>query len=334
MYREFDLIERIAALFPTPEGVTVGIGDDCAVLDPGRFDLVTTDTIVENIHFRRDLSSAEDIGWKALAVNLSDIAAMGGGPGAVFLNLVLGPDADEAFVDGLLTGMKQACDELAPENFEVAIAGGDTTATTGPTMISMTVMGESSPAGAVLRTGAVPGDRIVLLGATGLARAGLALLTGEVDADPNAFPELVAAHRRPRPRTREGAIVGLYGIPSAMIDISDGLGQDLGHIMRRSKVGAWVQTHHLPIHPALQRLRDQTGIALLPWMLGGGDDYELLMTIPPARMPGLWDLARRCRWDVFDIGEVRAPSEGLNIVDGHGAPIDVPSLGYQHFEGS
>lgn len=334
MYREFDLIHRIQAIFPVPEGVTVGIGDDCAVLDPGRFDLVTTDTLVEGVHFRRDLSSAEDIGWKSLAVCLSDIAAMGGGPGAFFLNLVLGPRDDEAFVDGLIAGMKSACDELVPQNFEVAAAGGDTTATTGPTVISITLMGEASPAGAVLRSGAVPGDRIVLFGPTGLAAAGLAILSGQIDVDPADYEELLAAHRRPQPRGRAGALVGLYGIPSAMIDISDGLGQDLGHILARSEVGAWIQAHHLPIHPALARLQLETGVEIMPYMLGGGDDYELLMTVPPARMPKLWDLARRCQWDVYDIGEVRSPTEGLNIVDGQGAPIRVPSMGYQHFEGS
>ncbi|MFU8805891.1 MAG: thiamine-phosphate kinase [Bradymonadaceae bacterium] len=334
MYREFDLIDRIHEVFSVPEGVTVGIGDDCAVLDPGRFDLVTTDTVVEGVHFRRDFSSAEEIGWKALAVCLSDIAAMGGGPGAFFLNLVLGPNDDEAFVDGLIAGMKAASDELAPRSFEVGAAGGDTTSTKGPTVISITLMGEASPAGAVLRSGAVPGDRVILLGPTGLAAAGLAILEGDLDVDPTDFEELLAAHRRPRPRSKEGALLGLYGIPSAMVDISDGLGQDLGHILERSKVGAWIHTHNIPIHPALARLGEETGVDVFPFVIGGGDDYELLMTVPPSRMPKLWDLARRYEWDIHDIGEIRSPTEGLNIVDVHGTSIDIPSMGYQHFEGS
>ena len=140
MYDEFELIERIAAMFETPEGLTLGIGDDCAILDPGRFDLVTTDTLVEGVHFRTEWSSPEDIGWKAVAVCMSDIAAMGGGPGAFFLNLSLGPAADTAFVDGLLDGIRAACNELTPESFEVAAGGGDITASPGPTVITIFVI--------------------------------------------------------------------------------------------------------------------------------------------------------------------------------------------------
>src|SRR5690554_1651016 len=168
MYDEFELIERIATVFPTPEGVTLGIGDDCAILDPGRFDLVTTDTLVEGVHFRRDFSSPQDIGWKALASSLSDIAAMGGGPGAFFLNLTLGPNDDKTFVDGLLEGMRQAAEALTPNGFEVSVGGGDTTSTSGPTVVTVTLLGESSPAGPVTRSGAFPGDRIIVLGEMGI----------------------------------------------------------------------------------------------------------------------------------------------------------------------
>ncbi len=332
MYAEFDLIEKIVAAFPAPEGVTLGIGDDGAVLDPGRFDLVTTDTLVEGVHFRRDWSSAQDIGWKALATNLSDIAAMGGGPGVFFMNLSLRRDEDEAFIDGLLEGMASACQELVPDSFRVSVAGGDTTATTGPAVITITLLGESSPAGPVLRSGAVPGDRIVLFGHTGLSAAAVAILSGEVSADAGDYPELLEAHRRPRARVHEGALLGLYGIPSALIDVSDGLISDLGHVLKRSKVGASLETHNLPRHEALRRLADRTGVDLLPWMLAGGDDYELLVTIPPARMPKLWELARRYGWDVYDIGEVRAADEGLRLIDPRGQRISLERTGYKHFE--
>jgi len=166
MYAEFELIDRIAARFSSAEGVTVGIGDDGAVIDPGRFDLVTTDTMVEGVHFRRDWSSAEDIGWKLMATNLSDIAAMGGGPGVAFLNLTLPHDEQASFVDGLLEGLALAIEALVPPSFTVSIAGGDVTSTFGPAVLTLTLMGESSPAGPVLRQGAVPGDRIVLFGHT------------------------------------------------------------------------------------------------------------------------------------------------------------------------
>ncbi|MGM0558271.1 MAG: thiamine-phosphate kinase [Myxococcota bacterium] len=332
MYREFELIERIATLFDQPEGVTFGIGDDCAVLDPGRFDLITTDTLVEGTHFRREWSSAHDIGWKALAVSLSDVAAMGGGPGAFLLNLTLSEDVDEAWIDELLAGIKAACGELIPEGFHVSVGGGDVTSTTGPTVITTTLLGEASPAGPVLRNGAVPGDRLILLGPTGASAAGLAILRGDFDVDPESFPGLLTAHRRPNPRIREGALLGLYGIPSSLIDISDGLARDLGHILDSSSVGATIETHSLPRHPELITLGEAVDIDLLELMLTGGDDYELLISVPPARMPKLWEVARREEWDVYDIGEVRAPEEGMRILGPDGKQMDFDSLGFEHFE--
>ncbi len=332
MYSEFELIEKINALFPTAEGVTVGIGDDGAVLDPGRFDLVTTDTIVEGVHFDRAWSSARDIGWKAVAVNLSDVAAMGGGPGVLFLNLTLPHGTTSEFLDELLGGMKEALEALVPKSFQVSFGGGDTTSTRGPLVISMTLLGESSPAGPQLRHGAVPGDRIILLGPLGLGAAGLELLSNHTEhTDDDALSELVARHRRPHPRVYEGAILGLYGVPSAMLDVSDGFLQDLGHILAASQVGASIESHGLPRHPQLTAFAQLTGQDALMWMLTGGEDYELLFTVPPARMPKLWELARRYEWDVYDVGEIRSRSEGLRVLGPDGNPMELPeSLGYEH----
>ena len=332
MYREFDLIARITELFDQPEGVTFGIGDDCAVLDPGRFDLVTTDSLVEGVHFRRDWGSPADFGWRAIARCLSDIAAMGGGPGAFFMNLMLPPDEDQAFVDGLLQGMKEACEELVPDSFEVSVGGGDVTTLPQVAAVAVTMLGESSPAGPVMRSGAVPGDRIVLLGPVGLAAAALDLLQGCYPAiDHQDYPALLRAYHRPRPRVHEGALLGLYSVPSALIDISDGLGQDLGHIMSRSHVGATIETYNLPRHPEIVQLGERTGADVLEWMIGGGGDYELLICVPPARMPKLWELARRHDWEVYDIGEVRAAEEGLRLIGPDGLPVRYERLGYQHF---
>lgn len=333
MFAEFDLIDRIASRFTTPEGVTVGIGDDGAVLDPGRFDLVTCDTLVEGVHFRRDWSSAYDIGWKTIATNLSDIAAMGGGPGVFFLSIAAPRDEDEAFIDELLDGMHAACSELVPDSFQVSIGGGDLTSTPGPLSLTVTLLGESSPAGPLLRSGAVPGDRVIVIGPLGLSRAGLAILSGEVDVDPADFEELVTAHRRPTPRVHEGAVLGLYGVPSSLIDISDGLAQDLSHVLRRSDVGATIETHGLPRHPQLVALGEAAEIDVTPWILSGGEDFELLMTVPPARMPKLWELARRYHWHVYDIGEVRSASEGLRLLSPDGQLLELEREGFQHFAG-
>ncbi|RDV39446.1 thiamine-phosphate kinase [Bradymonadaceae bacterium TMQ3] len=332
MTTEFELIARIAALFGAPEGVAVGIGDDGAVLDPGRFDLVTMDTMVEGVHFDRDWSSPQDVGWKLLASNLSDIAAMGGGPGAFFLSMALPAALDPGWPEGVLEGIKEAARALVPESFEVSAGGGDLSSTHGPIVLTMTLMGEASPAGPVLRRGAVPGDRIVLLGQTGLAAAGLAILRGDVDVEPGQFACALRAHRRPGAQVRAGALLGLYGVPSAMIDVSDGLVQDLGHILKASEVGARLEAYSLPHHPELVMLREEYGVDILRLMLTGGDDYELLMTIPPARMPKIWDMARRHSWDVHDIGEVRSPDEGLVVLGPEGEPVVFEHGGYRHFE--
>lgn len=341
MYAEFELIERIGGLFDQPDGVAVGIGDDCAVLAKGRYDLVTTDTMVQGVHFRLDWSSPADVGWKALAVSLSDVAAMGGAPGAFFLNLTLGPQADEAFVDALLDGMKQACDWANSQGFAVAPVGGDVTATDGPTVITTTVMGASSPHGALLRSGAQPGDRVVIFGPTGLAQAGVDLLAGALDADPKDFPALVDAHRRPQPLVRLGALLGgeelggedLGGeaIPSALVDTSDGLGQDLGHILERSGVGASLDTQRLPRHDQLSALCEQSGADPLTYQVQGGEDLQLCATVPPARIDALRALARREGWQFYDIGEVRPVDEGLSLCGPDGEPVALDTFGYEHF---
>ncbi len=345
MYREQELIRKIMELFPTPDGVRLGIGDDCAVLDRERFDLVTTDSLVEGVHFRRDWSEPEDIGWKILARCISDIAAMGGKPGVFFLNLVLGPGDDRAFVDGLLAGMKAASVELGGasdgvgQGVRVSTAGGDVSATRGPTVIAMMLLGSSPASGPVLRSGALPGDKIVLLGPTGLSGAAVDLLSGRfaaagVAGEAERYPALVGAHRRPRPRALAGALLGERAIPSAMIDVSDGLARDLMHILARSAVGARVELEKLPKHEELARLEAETGADVLQYMLAGGDDYELLMTVAPENMVELLTLAGAQGWTVYEIGEVLDEVQGLQFVDGQGVVRDLQSAGYQHFEAS
>lgn len=331
MYSEFDLIDVIAKAFGDPDGVTIGIGDDAAVLDPGRFDLVSTDTLVEGVHFDLSWCSPQDVGWKLIAVNLSDIAAMGGAPGVFFLNFTIPTNASKELVDGLIEGLVDACTELVPEGFPVSVAGGDVTSTHGPLVLSATLMGESSPVGPVLRAGAVPGDRIVVLGPLGMSAAGLAYFQSLQGAAPTDYDALVSAYRRPIPRVHEGALLGLYGVPSALIDISDGLLQDLGHILRKSNVGATIETHNIPLHTQMGPLADALDADALAWALGGGEDFELLVTIPPARMPKLWELSRHHHWDVFDLGEVRAAQEGLTVLDAKGRPMDVSTMGFRHF---
>lgn len=331
MYSEFELIERISAAFDRPSGVPLGIGDDCAVLTPERFDLVTTDTLVEGVHFRRDWSTAEEIGWKALAVSLSDVAAMGGAPGAFLMNLTVAPEVEAAFVDGLIAGISQAIDELVPPEFAVAPAGGDVTRTTGPTVITTTLFGVAPGPGPVMRGGAVRGDHLVMLGPLGLAQAGVDLLEGAVSADPEDFPRLVEAHRRPRPLVNEGGLLGEHAIPSALIDTSDGFGSDLGHILDRSHAGAQVDVSRFSIHDELAAFCEEVGRDPLDYVLSGGEDFQLCMAVPDERIDRLDELADEQGWPVYRIGEILSATDGLSLVDADGTPVEVDTLGYEHF---
>lgn len=352
---EFALIARIRQVLgddgaPAP-GIRVGIGDDCAVLQSGALDLISTDTLVEGVHFRCDWSRPGDIGYKALAVSLSDVAAMGGRPGAFLLNLTLPPGTRQAFVDELLEGIKEARDEVRALGYPLALIGGDLTGAPpdAPLMITTTVLGKSPDQGALLRSGARPGDRIVLLGPTGLAAGGLALLqarSGAAQPDDPRFAALYAAHRRPRARVHAGALIGHSGLATAMIDTSDGLAQDLGHILRASRVGARLQAERLPRHPELRAFCaahapiNPTSDAIFAHILGGGEDFQLCFTLPQAELGNLRDyLARHmipaqdasAAAQLWDIGEVRHADEGFTLVDADGAPLDLTVTGYEHF---
>lgn len=366
MYREFELIERIQSLFSdidltasTPgqgRSVRVGIGDDCAVLEPGHFDLISTDTLIEDVHFRRDWSCAEDIGFKALAVSLSDVAAMGGRAGAFLLNLSLPVDLEPKFIDGFLVGLKQACDLFRPAGFRIAPIGGDVTTTRGPIAITTTVLGASAESGAILRSGAQVGDRVVLLGPTGLAQAGLDLLLADKLAgplEPSEFPALLRAHRRPYPRVKEGAVLGASGLVSAMVDTSDGLLQDLGHICQASEVGAQIWADRVPRHPELCAYCGEIGTDaeretnLLRYLFGGGEDFQLCLTLPEhqlarlrrimqrergkEKVPVAADLTCRTSWNLVEIGEVTGPDTGLLVVDARGKKLRFDTAGYEHF---
>jgi thiamine-monophosphate kinase len=331
---ELEIIARLAERAKSVEGVRLGIGDDTAILEPGRFDLVTVDAMVEGVHYRPEFSTPEAVGWKLLARCLSDVAAMGGAPGPYFLCMSLGPDVGDDFVDRLVNGMEAAASEMVPPGFETGLVGGDTSTTHGSTVLSMTLMGESPPAGAVTRAEATPGDRVCLIGAVGMAAAGLVLLEKGEDKRDGPVPEVwtaaMAAHRYPRALVREGALLGLHGVASALIDVSDGLAGDLRHILQRSHVGARIHLDRLPISVELRRLAAKYDVPVLDWVLGGGDDYALVATVSPDRTVQLWELAEAHGFQVHDIGEIRGAREGLTVVDAAGVPVELKHTGYEH----
>ena len=325
--RLIEIIRRAARRAPA---VRVGIGDDCAVLEPaaGSALLATTDLLIEDIHFRRRWATPTDIGWKSLAVNVSDIAAMGGRPRWGWIALAC-PEAvtleeAEAFYSGV-----QA---LAAEH-GVAIVGGDTSASPKGWIINVTLLGEAVRA-PLLRSTARVGDVIAVTGSLGRSAAGLALLdTAPAPAGlaEEARADVTAAHLRPRPRTREGLWLSEAGGVTAMIDLSDGLATDLGHLCEESRTGARVDLDRVPVEPSVHAVARALDRDALAWATGGGEDYELLLTTAPDAFERLAaGLASATGTRLTAVGHMTSADEGIRYLDSAGRAVSVEP-GFEHF---
>ncbi|WP_457447494.1 thiamine-phosphate kinase [Roseateles sp. P5_E4] len=309
---EFDLIRRYFQR-PAGPGVEVGVGDDCAVLvpTPGARWLVSSDMLVEGRHF---LSTVDPVrlGHKALAVNLSDLAACGATPRGFTLALAL-PRVDEAWLAGFSRGLLALADAHA-----CPLIGGDTTQ--GPLNLCITVFGEAPPGLALLRGGAQVGDEIWVSGRLGDARLALEVFRGTVAVDGAGFEEVRAAMELPTPRVALGQ--ALRGIATAAIDVSDGLLGDLGHILAVSRVGARLDVDALPRSEVLAA---QAAAVQQECLLAGGDDYELVFTAPAgARLPDVGVALTR-------IGVIEA-EPGLRVVDARGAVVEHGLRSFDHFK--
>lgn len=316
---EFDLIARIRSRAKQRADVVIGIGDDAAVLRPaaGRELVVTTDVLNEGVHFLASDAPA-DIGWKALAVNLSDLAAMGAAPAWCTLSLAL-PDVDDAWCDAMLDGFFELADAHG-----VALVGGDTTR--GPLALGVTAMGQAAPGRSLRRDAARPGDEVWVSGTLGDAAAALALGQGGGGVD--AF--LRSRLQRPTPRLALGAALG--GLAHACIDLSDGLVSDLGHICAASGVAAEVRLEALPASPALRASGEDA--TRWSWQAAGGDDYELCFTAPAAAREAILAAAAGADVPVTWIGTIVAPTGGaskVRLIDPSGRPWQPSRTGYQHF---
>ena len=313
---EFDLIARIRARAGSRGDVVLGIGDDAALLQPpaGMQLVVAMDTLNSGVHFPPATAPA-DIGWKALAVNLSDLAAMGALPAWCTLSLSL-PEASDAFVDGFLDGFL----ELARQH-DVALVGGDTTR--GPLSVCVTAHGLVEPGMALRRDGARVGDEIWVSGTLGDAAGALAQWQSAGDGD----ALLRARLDRPTPRVALGR--ALRGIANACIDVSDGLLADLGHIAERSRLRLEINALQLPhLPPGVDPLRAQR------CQLAGGDDYELAFTAAPEKRPALATLAARLDLPLWRIGWTRALHDtppGVTVLDADGQPLSLNHTGFDHF---
>lgn len=321
MAGEFELIDKYFAR-PTPSAV-LGPGDDCALVQPtpGKQLAVTTDMLVAGTHFLPD-TDPKNLGWKAMAVNLSDLAAMGAQPRWVTLAGAL-PVVDEPWIAKFAEGFFACAAE-----YGVDVIGGDTTK--GPLNVCITAMGEVEPGHALRRDGAKVGDQIWISGRPGLASLGLAFLQGKVKL-PEPWPRLcVGALEKPRPRVALG--LALNGIASAAIDVSDGLLADLGHIAERSGCAAAIKLVQLPHLPKGDSYDADLRRIALECQLTGGDDYELCFTAPGTQSLSIAQIAATLELPLWNIGEMVAGTTGdVAVFDPDGKPVQFDSKGYDHF---
>jgi thiamine-monophosphate kinase len=315
-FGEFELIERF---FTRPaRRAVLGVGDDCALLRPatGCELAVSTDMLVEGRHFVSTVAP-DRLGHKALAVNLSDLAACGARPLAFMLALAL-PEADEAFLAPFARGLLHLADL-----HDCELVGGDTTR--GPLTIAITVFGEVPEGAALLRSGAHGGDEIWVSGTLGDARLALEVLRGAAALDGAAFSRVRLAMETPQPRIALG--MALRGIATSAIDVSDGLVGDLGHVLRRSGVGATVDVDALPRSADLAA---QPAVLQRECVLAGGDDYELVFTAPAERRAAVLQAAAAAGVAANRIGRID-DRDGLRLVDAAGRAVAPPGGGFDHF---
>jgi thiamine-monophosphate kinase len=331
---EFGLIERLAELLAAhgtaaqSDRLFLGIGDDAAVwLQDGSALLATTDTLVERVHFVPGRTSWRDLGWKALAVNVSDIAAMGGRPELALVTLMLHSNVEVEDLDELYRGLAEAAESMG-----IVIAGGDIVRAQ-EFAISVTATGraeldEADQPKLLRRNGAREGDVIAVSGALGGAAGGLRVVQGEPVADAAARP-LLERHFRPRPRVDVGIAAINAGLRCG-IDVSDGLMQDLGHICSASGISAVVWQDKLPIDDAVRSSFDEREAVRMA--ATGGEDYELLLTGTQAQIDVL---AGHCDVPITVVGEIVIAAEhGATLLDAGGKPVELKAAGWDHLRGS
>lgn len=320
---EFALIERFFAPLAVALPGAFGLKDDAAALGPseGMEFVLTTDTIVEGVHYRGS-ESPGSVAAKLLRVSLSDLAAKGARPLAYMLNLALPKTVDDAWLEAFAAGL--AADQ---RTYEIALAGGDTVSTSGPTVLTLTAIGEA-PVGRMLRRNAArPGDILFVSGTVGDGALGLLAADGRLPAAPGFDSSaLVRRYEWPEPRVGLGPL--LIGGAHAAMDVSDGLIGDLEHIAAASGVAADVHCAAAPLSDAAA-----AAVALDPTLmtvvLTGGDDYEILFTAPPEARSAVMRASDESGVKVSEIGEIRE-GEGVRVLDADGRPLDLPQTGYRH----
>jgi len=317
---EFGLIDLLAEMVGggQDEHLLIGIGDDAAAWQgDASIQLATVDSFIQDVHFPSGIASWQELGWKAMAANLSDIAAMGGAPRYALASLALPEDTEVDDVTALYTGML----DLA-QQYGVAIIGGDLSR--APLIIiTITVLGNSQKKQTLTRSAAKPGELIAVTGYLGAAAAGLEMLKKKLQFDPQATACFKQAFLYPYPRIAEGQLLADHGVKTA-IDLSDGLISDLSQICKASQVGARVEVDRVPVEPAVKA---DFGERALEMALAGGEDYELLFT---ASAEVIDKVRQSASCPITAIGEIVA-GKGVTVVDRQGNPIKLGKAGWEHF---
>ncbi len=325
---ERELIAQIQKLIgPGRAGLLQGIGDDCAVLEKNADTvwLLTMDSLIESVHFNCAWHPPELLGRKAVAVNCSDIAAMGGQPLFALLGLGLPADFSPDWAERLMQGISQYCQEQG-----CLLIGGDTVRSPEQVMLTLAVIGEMRKEHVLYRHKARPGDTIWVSGPLGCSAAGLALLQAGKSAIDPQWRQLIAAHLDPQPQTGLGRLLAASKLVHAMMDMSDGLATDLAHLCKRSKVGAIIEADLLPGAAELTAAADLLGQDPLAWMLSGGEDYTLLFTAAAHATEALQRLTAEHSWLIHPVGKIRA-GQGLRLLRSDGGKENVLFQGFDHF---
>lgn len=325
------LIDAIRERVSAAPLLAVGIGDDAAVVLPerGAHQVLTTDALVEGVHFDRRYSSPADIGYKAVAVNVSDIAAMGASARLALLSLMLPPSLPLADFDALVGGVLEMATEAS-----IALAGGNITRSPGPLIVDVTVTGAVRPRRVLTRGGGGAGHALFVTGRLGAAAAGLDWVRAHVGSEPQDLPlaECLERYRRPRARARIGALLGRTRAASACMDLSDGLADAVRQVAAASGTGAAIEATALPLHPAAVTWFGGRGRDAVEACVSGGDDYELLFAVPKRSAGRLRHVMQQARGvPITRIGELTGDGTVRLVREGRSGPMPV---GFDHFNGT
>jgi thiamine-monophosphate kinase len=329
--REFDYIKNLINKLPkTRQDVITGAGDDAGVIkiSEDQYMLATTDTLVDGVHFTTSTFHPEEIGRKAIAVNVSDIAAMGGKPTYCLVSLVLPKTFDEAYKTRLYDGIIEEC-----KRYDVQIIGGNISR--GQEMVvDIFLLGKTVPDRMLLRSGAKVADLLLVTGSLGQAASGLQLLTSYVKKKEilKQFTDLISKQLTPTARLKEALTIAKTKLATSMIDISDGLAQDIGHICNSSSVGVKIYEDKLPISSGVKKVAAMISKSPLELALSGGDDYELCFTVPNKSVKKIIaTIERETKIPVSIVGEILPKESGQLLVLKKGETIPLPNSGWDHF---